>query len=61
VLLPEMNLGQLAMLLRAKFLVDITSYTQLRGLPFRSEDLVEAIASVMSSEIPSQHDGGESK
>ncbi|HVT22964.1 MAG TPA: 2-oxoacid:acceptor oxidoreductase subunit alpha [Mycobacteriales bacterium] len=43
VLLPEMNLGQLAMLLRAKYLVDVHSYNQVRGLPFRSEDLLEAI------------------
>jgi 2-oxoglutarate ferredoxin oxidoreductase subunit alpha len=43
VLVPEMNLGQLAMVLRAKFLVDVHSYNQVRGLPFRSEDLLEAI------------------
>ncbi|HVS67874.1 MAG TPA: 2-oxoacid:acceptor oxidoreductase subunit alpha [Mycobacteriales bacterium] len=43
VLVPEMNLGQLALLLRAKFLVDVHSYNQVRGLPFRSEDLLEAI------------------
>ena len=33
VLVPEMNMGQLAMLLRAKFLVDVHSFTQVRGLP----------------------------
>jgi 2-oxoglutarate/2-oxoacid ferredoxin oxidoreductase subunit alpha len=43
VLVPELNLGQLALLLRGKFLVDIVSYTQLRGLPFQSGDLTEAI------------------
>ncbi|HWA64993.1 MAG TPA: 2-oxoacid:acceptor oxidoreductase subunit alpha [Mycobacteriales bacterium] len=43
VLVPEMNLGQLAMILRAKFLVDVVSYNQVRGLPFGSEDLLEAI------------------
>jgi 2-oxoglutarate ferredoxin oxidoreductase subunit alpha len=49
VLVPEMNLGQLAMLLRAKFLVDIVSYNQVRGLPFRSEDLLEAITGMVQS------------
>ena len=49
VLLPEMNLGQLAMLLRAKFLVDVHSYNQVRGLPFRSEDLLEAITGLGTS------------
>jgi 2-oxoglutarate ferredoxin oxidoreductase subunit alpha len=34
VLLPEMNLGQLALLLRAKFLKDIVSYTKVEGKPF---------------------------
>jgi 2-oxoglutarate ferredoxin oxidoreductase subunit alpha len=43
VLLPEMNLGQLALLLRAKFLVDIISYNQVRGLPFKAEDLADVI------------------
>jgi 2-oxoglutarate ferredoxin oxidoreductase subunit alpha len=49
VLLPEMNLGQLAMILRAKFLVDIVSYNQVRGLPFGSEDLLEAITGMVAS------------
>jgi 2-oxoglutarate ferredoxin oxidoreductase subunit alpha len=40
---PEMNLGQLAMLLRAKYLVDAGRHTQVRGLPFRIADLVEVI------------------
>ena len=34
VVVPEMNLGQLALLLRAKYLVDVQSHTQVRGLPF---------------------------
>jgi 2-oxoglutarate ferredoxin oxidoreductase subunit alpha len=49
VLLPEMNLGQLAMILRARFLVDIVSYNQVRGLPFGSEDLLEAITGMVAS------------
>ncbi|WP_116041791.1 2-oxoacid:acceptor oxidoreductase subunit alpha [Amycolatopsis palatopharyngis] len=39
VVVPEMNLGQLAMLLRAKFLIDIHSYTKVAGLPFKAEEL----------------------
>jgi 2-oxoglutarate/2-oxoacid ferredoxin oxidoreductase subunit alpha len=49
VLLPELNLGQLALLLRGKYLVDVASYTQLRGLPFRTDDLVEAIQGMLHS------------
>ena len=43
VVVPEMNLGQLAMLLRAKYLVDIQSHTAVRGLPFKSSELEEVI------------------
>lgn len=38
VLLPEINLGQLALLLRARFLVDVISYNRVRGLPFKAEE-----------------------
>ncbi|GAA2064769.1 MULTISPECIES: 2-oxoacid:acceptor oxidoreductase subunit alpha [Streptomyces] len=43
VLVPEMNLGQLASLLRARYLVDIVSITQVTGLPFKAERLANAI------------------
>ena len=46
VLVPEMNLGQLAMLLRAEFLVDAVSYTKVRGRPLTARELEEAIATM---------------
>jgi 2-oxoglutarate ferredoxin oxidoreductase subunit alpha len=49
VIVPEMNLGQLALLLRGKFLVDALSYNQVRGLPFTSDELVGVITTVASS------------
>jgi 2-oxoglutarate ferredoxin oxidoreductase subunit alpha len=49
VVVPEMNLGQLAMLLRAKYLVDVRSHTAVRGLPFRSVELANAIAGELAS------------
>jgi 2-oxoglutarate ferredoxin oxidoreductase subunit alpha len=39
VIVPEMNLGQLAMLLRAKYLVDVQSYSRVRGLPISLSEL----------------------
>ena len=39
VIVPEMNLAQLAMLLRARYLVDTVSYTKVAGLPFKAEEL----------------------
>ena len=41
VLLPEVNLGQLLLLLRAKFLIDIEGYDRVRGKPFRIAEIVE--------------------
>jgi 2-oxoglutarate/2-oxoacid ferredoxin oxidoreductase subunit alpha len=43
VIVPEMNLGQLAMLLRARYLVDVRSHTAVRGLPFTSAELAEVL------------------
>jgi 2-oxoglutarate/2-oxoacid ferredoxin oxidoreductase subunit alpha len=50
VLLPEINLGQLAMLLRARFLVDVIGYNRVRGLPFKAEELAAVIQDVIDSE-----------
>ena len=50
VLVPEINLGQLALLLRGKYLVDVISYNRVRGLPFRATELAEAIEEVLTHE-----------
>ncbi|MEU0885107.1 2-oxoacid:acceptor oxidoreductase subunit alpha [Lentzea sp. NPDC005914] len=47
VIVPEMNLGQLALLLRAKYLVDAMSYTKVQGLPFKAEELQDVLADVI--------------
>jgi 2-oxoglutarate ferredoxin oxidoreductase subunit alpha len=39
VIVPEMNTGQLAMLVRAKYLVDVRSYSRVRGLPISLSEL----------------------
>jgi 2-oxoglutarate ferredoxin oxidoreductase subunit alpha len=39
VVVPEMNLGQLSLLLRGRHLVDVQSYTKVSGLPFKAEEL----------------------
>ncbi|MFE5535714.1 2-oxoacid:acceptor oxidoreductase subunit alpha [Streptomyces sp. NPDC056519] len=43
VVVPEMNMGQLARLLRADFLVDVISFTQINGMPFKAGQLADAI------------------
>jgi 2-oxoglutarate ferredoxin oxidoreductase subunit alpha len=50
VLVPEMNLGQLALLLRAEFLVDAVSYTKVRGRPLSAAELEEAILAMTESQ-----------
>ncbi|WP_370465472.1 2-oxoacid:acceptor oxidoreductase subunit alpha [Mumia sp. ZJ1417] len=49
VIVPEMNLGQLALLLRAQYLVDIQGYDKVTGMPFGSEELAEVIAQAVKS------------
>jgi 2-oxoglutarate ferredoxin oxidoreductase subunit alpha len=45
VLVPELNSGHLAMLLRSRFLVDVESYTKIQGQPLFAAEVEEAIAS----------------
>jgi 2-oxoglutarate ferredoxin oxidoreductase subunit alpha len=47
VLIPEMNLGQLRMLVRAQFLVDAVGYNRVRGLPFKAEELADEIVGLL--------------
>jgi 2-oxoglutarate ferredoxin oxidoreductase subunit alpha len=49
VLVPEMNLGQLALLLRGAFLVDAISYTKVRGRPLSAAELEDAILALEAS------------
>jgi 2-oxoglutarate ferredoxin oxidoreductase subunit alpha len=48
VLVPEINLGQLALLLRGRYLVDVVSYNRVRGLPFRAAELADVIEDVIA-------------
>jgi len=47
VLIPEMNMGQLRMLVRAEFLVDATGYNRVRGLPLKAEELEHVIVEML--------------
>jgi 2-oxoglutarate/2-oxoacid ferredoxin oxidoreductase subunit alpha len=49
VLVPEMNMGQLRMLLRSRFLVDAHGYNRVRGLPFTSIELADEIEKLAGS------------
>ncbi len=46
VIIPEINLGQLAKLVKSEFLVDVIQFNVVRGLPFRVSDIIEKIKEV---------------
>jgi 2-oxoglutarate ferredoxin oxidoreductase subunit alpha len=47
VLIPELNLWQLALLVRGRYLVDARSYTKVQGLPLHLDELEAEIVKVM--------------
>ncbi len=49
VVVPEINLGQLALLLRGRYLVDVIGYNRVRGLPFKAEELQDVIQDVINA------------
>ena len=46
VLVPELNMGQLALLLRSKYLVPVVSYPKVKGKPFKISELTAKINEV---------------
>ena len=47
VVVPEMNLGQLVWMLRAKYLVDAISYGKVQGKPFKQSEIEAKIEEVL--------------
>lgn len=47
VVVPEMNLGQLATLLRSKYLIDTISHTKVAGVPFKAEELQSVLSDII--------------
>jgi 2-oxoglutarate ferredoxin oxidoreductase subunit alpha len=48
VLVPVMNLGQLALLIRARYLIDAVGYNHVRGLPLKAAELADAIGNLVA-------------
>lgn len=55
VLVPEMNTGQLSMLLRARYLVDAVSMSKVQGVPFRASEIESRIREIL--EVSATVDG----
>ncbi len=51
VVAPEMNLGQLALLLRGKFLVDVQSVTKVQGAAFLADEIGRVIRAALGGTL----------
>jgi 2-oxoglutarate ferredoxin oxidoreductase subunit alpha len=49
VLVPELNLGQLSQLLRARYLIDARSFTKMQGKPFKESEIYAAIVAQLEA------------
>lgn len=49
ILIPEINLGQLSMLIRSKYLVDAKGFNMVAGLPLRVHAIVDAAENFLKS------------
>jgi 2-oxoglutarate ferredoxin oxidoreductase subunit alpha len=47
VLIPEMNLGQLLQLVRAKYLIDAVGYNRVTGKPFKAGEIADAVEAMV--------------
>ena len=56
VLVPELNTGQLRMLLRAKFLADARGINKVQGQPFLVEEISQAIDLLLSGDWPADRE-----
>jgi 2-oxoglutarate ferredoxin oxidoreductase subunit alpha len=52
VIVPELNLGQLSKLVRAKYLVDAIPFTKIQGQPFKVSELLAKILSLHEPTAP---------
>ena len=48
VMIPELNNGQLALLIRARYLLDVVSLPKLKGQPFTTEEVEAKIEELLS-------------
>jgi 2-oxoglutarate/2-oxoacid ferredoxin oxidoreductase subunit alpha len=51
VVAPEMNLGQLALVLRGKYLVDVQSVTKVQGVSFLADEIERVISAALAGTL----------
>jgi 2-oxoglutarate ferredoxin oxidoreductase subunit alpha len=47
VLIPELNMGQLSLLVRARYLVDAVGLNKVQGQPFKVAEVVKAVEDLL--------------
>ena len=47
IMIPEINLGQLARVIRSEFLIDVIQFNKVRGLPLNTNDVLEKIKEII--------------
>jgi 2-oxoglutarate ferredoxin oxidoreductase subunit alpha len=52
VIIPEMNLGQLCTMIRAKYLVDAVPFSKVKGRPFQIREIVGRLKSICGNKWP---------
>jgi 2-oxoglutarate ferredoxin oxidoreductase subunit alpha len=50
VLIPEINMGQLAVIIKSEYLIPVIQFNIVRGLPFRTTDIEEKILEILKGE-----------
>jgi 2-oxoglutarate ferredoxin oxidoreductase subunit alpha len=51
VLVPELNLGQLRLILRAKYLVDVEGLNKVQGQPFKTSEIEDKIYELLGKPL----------
>jgi 2-oxoglutarate ferredoxin oxidoreductase subunit alpha len=54
VLIPEMNLGQLRLLIRAKYLIDAKGLNKVKGQPFMVQEIVQGVKALLTGKTGGQ-------
>ncbi|OQY74454.1 MAG: 2-oxoglutarate ferredoxin oxidoreductase subunit alpha [Ignavibacteriales bacterium UTCHB3] len=47
VLIPEINLGQMATVIRSKYLIDVVQFNRIQGLPIKASEIEEKILNML--------------
>ena len=50
VVVPEMNLGQLAFLIQGRFCIPVESLTKVAGMPFGAAELAQLLTPIVTKE-----------